>query len=143
MIDWTNPRSHITPHFTVKEALWLNRWHRIANIYDGLTEEHKENLIILFNRMELVRAYFRQPIIITSGFRPYAYNRLIGGATYSAHRYGMAVDWQVRALSGDTLRYWLVRKLDSWKLRCENSPRASWVHLDIREPEANGRFFRP
>jgi len=143
MINWANPQCKITPHFTVKEALWLRKWGRIANAYDGLTSEHKANLVDLFNKMELVRTYFNRPVHVTSAFRPYSYNKLIGGATHSAHIYGMAVDWYINNMSGDVTRYWLVRKLNAWDMRCENSPRTTWVHLDIREPLANGRFFRP
>lgn len=142
-INWTDPYCKITKHFTVAEALWLHRWNRMASVYDGFDEYHQENLIVLFQKMELVRAYFGRPIHITSAFRPYHYNRMIGGAVHSAHTYGMAADWHISGLSGDICRYWLVRKLHEWDMRCENSPRTSWVHLDIREPSANGRFFRP
>lgn len=39
-----------------------------------------------------VRAAYGSPLIVLSGFRSQAYNRAIGGAIYSYHKLGMALD---------------------------------------------------
>jgi len=54
---------------------------------------HRDNAMMLCNEyLEPVRARLDVPIIITSGYRRPAVNRLIGGAKNSSHQYGRAVD---------------------------------------------------
>lgn len=140
-IDWSDPKYPITENFIVKEALWLPQWNRLANEEDGLTEEHKKNLIKLFNQMELVRSFLNTSIVVNVAYRPPEYNRLIEGATDSAHIYGMAVDWYVPNVDCSEIRSLIVPYLDVWKLRCEDAP-VSWIHTDIRPPTFS-RYFKP
>jgi len=142
-VDWEDPKCMITEHFSVKEALWLNRLGRMATVEDGLTDSCKSNLIDLFHRMEKVREYLNNPaIIVTSSFRPQTYNQVVGGAPASAHLYGMAVDWQIAGQNCDYLRSLLVPKLEEWGMRCENTQGTDWVHLDTMGV-TNLRFFKP
>lgn len=46
----------------------------------------------LLNILERIRAYYGKPITITSGQRCATYNRMVGGITNSAHRFGKAAD---------------------------------------------------
>jgi hypothetical protein len=141
-IDWSDPRSQITENFTVREALWLPRWNRLANEDDGLIEEHKNNLIVLFNKMETVRSFLKSPILVNIAYRPQEYNKLLeGAATDSAHLYGMAVDWYISGVDCNWIRSQIVPYLDQWQLRCEDIP-VNWVHLDIRPPIYQ-RYFKP
>jgi hypothetical protein len=140
-IDWEDPQCPITKNFVVKEALWLPRWNRLANEEDGLTKEHKNNLVVLFKQMELVRSFLNKPIVVNVAYRPPEYNRLIEGAEDSAHLYGMAVDWYVSNMSCDDVRSLIVPHLEKWKLRCENAS-VNWIHTDIRPPIFE-RYFKP
>ena len=77
-IIWTDETVHITPHFTVRDALYLPTWKRLANQSDGLNDQIKENIIQLFNKMETVREYFGNiPINVHVTYRPPAYNKLL------------------------------------------------------------------
>ncbi len=46
----------------------------------------------LFRTFETLRERYGEPIQITSGYRCPKYNKEVGGVTYSAHVFGMALD---------------------------------------------------
>ena len=94
-----------TTHFDFAE-FWQNRnsdCPKEANKYaatfaGGKVPEHivKRNVKRMMWRLEALRAKLGdKPIAINSGFRSVAYNKCIGGATYSQHMYGTAVDMRV------------------------------------------------
>ena len=144
-MDWTNSNEKISPHFTVKDALWLPSWNRLANEADGLTDDVKANLLDFFsNYMEKVRDALG-PIIVHVSYRPAAYNKLIGGAMHSAHSDGKACDFHC-ANQGINESKDIILKLDlleKLQLRMEkNTP--TWLHIDCRELKPGGnRFFLP
>jgi len=141
-VEWDEPEAKITDNFTVKEALWLPKWNRMANHDDGLTDGAKKNLITLFKKIEVVRSYLSDsPIIVLNAFRPSEYNYLIGGADNSTHMYGMAVDWYIAGVDCNELRNQLVPMLDEWDMRCEDKI-GNWIHLDIGDYRYS-RFFKP
>lgn len=45
--------------------------------------------------LQKIRDHFKKPVTITSGYRTDAYNKRVGGATYSQHKYGTAADIMV------------------------------------------------
>jgi uncharacterized protein YcbK (DUF882 family) len=142
-INWNDPASKISDHFTVKDALWLPTWNRMASANDGLDEAVKTSLIALFKQMDVVRDFFGKPIIVHVTYRPDAYNKLIGGAPASSHVRGMAVDFHVVGVNCDDARAKIVPMLEAWGMRCENLPGSSWVHLDMRAAGPGGHFFKP
>lgn len=144
VIKWDDPKCMISLHFTVKEALWLPQWHRLANESDGLTDEIKENLITLCQKLDIMRNFFDKPINIHVMFRPPEYNKLIGGAKNSSHCLGKAVDFDIIGLDCDTVRKMIMdaNKLEEWKMRMEDLPGSPWIHLDIT-PIIAHRFFKP
>lgn len=127
-------------HFRWQEALWLPRW----SIHVFPNKEQIENIIHVASKMELIRSAFGDsPIKIHSWLRPEMYNRLVGGAIQSMHTKGGAVDFSHPHLKCDDIRELLLPKLSEWKIRVEDNPGSSWVHVDIREPSGAGRFFKP
>jgi zinc D-Ala-D-Ala carboxypeptidase len=136
----------LTTHFSWREALYLPSWNREATEADGLNEDIKSNLRLLFQKMELVREHFEAPIRVHCAYRPPEYNKLVGGARNSAHMYGMACDFSIKGLSCDEVRDRLNSEglLEKWGLRCEDLPGSNWVHLDIKPPlSGRPRFFKP
>jgi hypothetical protein len=158
-IDWTDPKCPISSYFTIKEAIWLPRWGRLASVGDGLTEDARSALVLMFQKMDTVREFLGKPIHVHVAYRSIAYNREIGGAPESCHvarREGgallAAVDWDARALADDSLgescdevRSLLIPKLEQWGLRMEdNGPLSPWIHLDTRPVlPGHSRFFKP
>ena len=144
MVDWTNPKSHVSAYFTVNEALYLPQWKRMAAVKDGLSDTIYANLVKSFTVMDVVRHFVNRPIIVHVAFRSKSYNALVKGAPQSAHITGQAVDFHVEGLDCDAVRAMILPMLDKWGVRCENLPGSSWVHIDIR-PVGPGmpRFFKP
>ena len=145
-IDWTDGTQKISNHFTVKEALWLPTWGRLANESDGLTDDIKTSLLNTVAWMDKIRDFFNAPINVHVAERPPAYNQLIGGAASSMHMFGRAVDFDVSGLEcKDAISQILSNNLlTSMGLRMENNgPAPSWVHLDDKEltPGHNAYFI--
>lgn len=147
-LDWSKDELKISKYFTVKEAIYLPTWKRLANKEDGLNDTIKENSLRLFKQMDVVREHFGKPIRAHVAYRPVEYNKAIGGAQHSAHSEGMAFDFDIIGMSCDDVRKELTKDnnklLEEWKMRCEDMPGSTWVHLDIRELAPEGhRFFKP
>ena len=144
MVDWTDPKSMVSKYFSVHEALYLPTWARLATEDDGLTDEIKANLIILCQKMDIVRDYFGSPINVHVTFRPPAYNKLIGGALNSSHCRGEAMDYDVIGMICDDARSKIIAddKLDEWNMRMEKRDGSNWVHCDTAAVIHN-RYFIP
>ena len=104
------------------------------------TEEHIKNLkLIAENVFEPIRANFRQPIRISSGYRSQSLNAAIGGATRSQHSTGEALDIDMdgTALSNKEIFNFIKEKLSFdqliWEFGTEQNP--DWVHVSYN---ANG-----
>lgn len=162
-IDWTNPKAGISKHFTVRDAIWLDKWGRLATAEDGLSDQVKINIVLFFNnKVEPVRVLIDRPMFSKSCFRPPAYNKLIGGAKLSCHKFGLesgqenddaALDfWCDVDGDGDKdgedcdqLKDELRPHLESLGIRMENNGvGAKWVHIDNKEvPVGGNREFWP
>jgi hypothetical protein len=149
-IDWTDPKSQVSTNFNVKDCLYLPTWGRLANESDGLTDEIKENLVNTCAKMEVIRIVGgNKPIKVHCMFRPPMYNKIIGGATRSAHLTGEACDfsWLNESTNKgcDDFRSLLIPKLEDLDIRMEDlSAKTSraWVHIDTKKPSPN-RYFKP
>lgn len=143
-MNWSDPNAKIANNFTMKEALWLPQWNRMATEKDGLGPQQKANLIAVFKVMDTIRSILNKPITVHVAYRSYSYNKLIGGAARSSHVEGMAVDFSVKGMSCDAVRAILVPRLEELQIRCEDLPGSNWVHIDIRQVGVGGRrFFKP
>lgn len=140
-MDWTNPLIKLTDHFTVKEALWLPTWGRLATSADGLDEVTKANLVKLFHKMDQIRETLGKPINVHVSYRPAAYNAQIGGAQHSAHVLGLACDFDAGE-DCDATRATLEPLLEQLGVRMERKPGSGWVHIDLMSPHPN-RYFIP
>lgn len=127
-------------HFRWYEALWLPMW----SIYCFPSKEQFDNIREVAVTLDRIRALLGdEPLKINSWLRPEMYNKIIGGATHSMHKLGGAVDFTHPHLSCDDVRRLLLPSLDTFKIRMEDKPGSSWVHIDTRQPSGSGRFFRP
>ena len=88
------------------------------------------HLIVTAQGLERVRALLGHPIIVSSGYRAPEVNRLVGGASDSAHCLGYAADWTCPAFG--TPRECAIKVRDSGivfdQLIMEFG---DWVHLSF------------
>ena len=124
-------------NFSWSEALFLPRW----EVYAYPTRKQVGNIIIMAEKLELIRTIVGRPMHVTSWLRPKKYNRTIGGASRSWHMTGGAVDFFVKGMSADQVRKKLRPYLEDLEIRMEDLPGSSWVHVDNKQ--ADNLYFRP
>lgn len=108
----------VGPHFKVKEFACK----------DGSAITFIDDYMVTI--LELLRKKLGdKPIIITSGYRTPTHNAKVGGAKYSYHMRGMAVDIRVNGISAKEVAKALDKMVDG----CGIIGYESWVHFDVRE----------
>lgn len=134
--------NQLTDHFMLHEFIRSN----IAtqhNIDNSPNEHEQANLLRLAILMEEVRILFgNRPIDISSGFRNEAVNKIAQGSPTSAHRLGLACDFNVR---GVPTREACIKIRDSFlkfdQLIYEYEDGAYWVHLGLNEGKLRGQVM--
>lgn len=95
----------LTPHFALGEFA-LNRPERRFTAAHQITTARR-----LAEFLELVRAQFGGPVVITSGYRPWGINAAVGGARYSEHLYDVpgkgAVDFYIPTADLVAVERWI------------------------------------
>lgn len=117
----------ITPHVTYGEFALYQEARRFVASHQCATAR----LIAEF--LEKVRAEFGAPIEITSGYRPLAINRAVGGASQSEHLYDApdtgAVDFLVTGKSIYAVQDWCDK---NWPYSLGYGAPKGFVHLGVR-----------
>lgn len=141
MIDWTNPKSQVTTHFTVRDLCWLHNWNRLATAEDGVDFD---KLMDLANTLEAVRAILGCPMNAHCGFRSAAYNieqKILLPTGKDVHQMSIAFDFDCGAkLSIEQVKVQLVPHLEALGIRLEFGT-TTWAHVDKRAPGPSGRYF--
>lgn len=149
-INWSDPSCKITDHFTVHDACYLPSW----GVLHSPSTSEIDNLLKIFQKMEQIRSFLGDKAInVHCAIRPIlnapgnshngeCYNDFVEGASQSAHKIGLAVDFDVVGLSCDEVRAKLMCKLAEFNIRMENKPLSNWVHCDNAPPKPN-RYFVP
>lgn len=89
-------------------------------------------LTLLCNRvLEPVRARYKRPVIITSGYRSPAVNKAAGGAASSQHILGEAADFTVHGVSNIEVCRWMEAELNYDQLIYEFGE-SGWIHASYR-----------
>jgi zinc D-Ala-D-Ala carboxypeptidase len=82
---------------------------------------------------EPVRAHFRRPVRLNSGYRCAALNRAVGSSSTSQHGKGEAADIEIEGVSNYDLADWIRRNLQFDQLILEayraGEPSSGWVHV--------------
>ena len=103
----------LTQHFTLSEFTKSGTATR-RGIDNTPPRSFLPKLIALAEVLEVIRLHFGgKPVRINSGFRCHLLNEAIGGAVYSEHRMGCAVDFEI---------------IDA------GDPNSGWIHLAIPSP---------
>lgn len=153
-IDWANPASPITAHFTVREATLLPSW----GVLHAPSGAERANIVRTCQLLERVRDLLKEGIVVDCMIRPtfvecpgspyhgQDYNAHVGGATHSAHIQGLACDFRSSGFRvPDGVRRMLEPYLEEFGCRMERKPGASWIHVDLYPPTISGgqRYFTP
>lgn len=148
-IDWSNPESKISNHFTVKEACYLPSW----KVMHNPSEAEKQNILKQAAKMDLIRDFLGAPINVHCWIRPVLncpgseyhgrdYNAFVHGAKNSAHKIGLATDYDAQGMNCDNVRSELEPKLEQWQIRMERMPGGKWIHNDCA-PVICHAYFNP
>jgi len=120
--------ARLTPHITLGEFALGQQVRRFDRQYQV------DTVAELAAFLERARAVFgSKPIIITSGYRPPAINRSVGGASGSEHLFNApgvgAVDWYIEGVDIYKLQDWCVRE---WPYSTGLGAPKGFIHTGIR-----------
>ena len=146
-----NKQARLSEHFTLAELTKTSVKTADKNIPSHV---YIENLKRLCGWLEMLRSEYNQrygegddPIIINSGYRSEAVNRLVGGVAGSNHLTGCAVDIHVLGKE-QAIRYACIlldiadESLEDFdELLIEQTAKSLWIHFAVR-PFANRRRIR-
>jgi len=125
--EYFTTMEYIGPHFTQE-----------------MPDTFRQNMLELLGCIDVLRREYGKPMVVTSGWRPPAYNEEIGGAKNSAHITCQAID--IKDLDG-SLKAWLKENtawlvtLDLYMEKGKYTP--TWVHLQTRPTKSGRRVFIP
>jgi hypothetical protein len=126
----------VSPNFRLSEYVnpTVNRGGRRAYV-DPQIADH----------VQQIRSGLGRPLVLSSAFRSPEHNRAVGGASYSRHQYGDAVDIDVDQNRSDAderaqemfneardVGVDYVQPLLDTSVTVDGQPRVSWVHIDDR-----------
>jgi zinc D-Ala-D-Ala carboxypeptidase len=129
----------ISEHLTLAELIRSESAKR-NGITNMPTEEHIANLKLLAETIfEPIRANFRCPILISSGYRSKELNAKIGGAMTSQHSFGQAIDIDMDGtnygVTNAEIFNYIKAKLPFdqliWEFGNETNP--DWVHVSYSD----------
>lgn len=128
--------SHLTPHITLGEFA-LNQE---ARRFDA--QHQVDTAAELATFLERVRRRFgNMPVVITSGYRPAAINRAVGGASQSEHLYNApsvgAVDFLIEGVSIYDVQTYCDKE---WPYSVGYGAPKGFVHLGIRQGRPKVRW---
>lgn len=128
--------SRITPHITLGEFALNQEVRR----FDAQHQVDTAAELAAF--MERARVAFgNKPVIITSGYRPAAINRAVGGASGSEHLYSApgvgAVDFYIQGADINKLQAWCDKE---WPYSLGYGAPKGFVHLGIRAGRSKIRW---
>lgn len=79
-------------YFNVKELCVSGSYPRLVQIPETGSAEYKNIVLLIERLLDPIRARLGKPIRVTSGYRPPALNKAVGGSPTSNHRVGAAAD---------------------------------------------------
>ena len=83
--------------------------------------------------LQKIRDHFEKPVTINSAYRNDAYNKKVGGADFSQHKYGMAADININGVSPAKIAAYVETLMPN----CGGiGIYKSFVHVDVRTDRA-------
>ena len=96
---------------------------------------------VVENILQPARDYYRQPVIVSSGYRSPILNARIGGSKTSQHCTGQAVDFEIPGISNREVANWIRSTLHYDQLILEfwnaKDPNSGWIHCSYVNSNRN------
>lgn len=124
---------NLSEHFTLEEMTKSQTGSR-KNIANDPSPTEIDNLSELCDHvLEKIRAHFKKPVTVNSGFRGKVLNKAIGGARNSSHLRGEAADIEIAGSDNFEVAKWIEKNLEFDQLILEyyipGKPTSGWVHV--------------
>lgn len=121
----------LTNNFSLEELVY-SETAKVNNIENSFTVDVVNNLYRLcVNILQPVRDNFKVPVIVSSGYRSKALNKLVGGVSNSQHLTGEAVDIVVTGAKLRDVYNYIKHNLKYDQLLFESSNGNSWIHVSL------------
>ena len=132
-----------TEHFSLAELVYSNKATELY-IDNTPTPDAVANLCTLMTEvLEPARCKLGAPIIITSGYRCPALNKVVGGVNTSQHMMGQAADLVCTKLEDKKRLFEILKKMDIDQLLWErNSKGTQWIHVSFNQHGVNRHMIR-
>ena len=131
----------VTPNISLYELLFpftVNKAEILPFIEQAWSIEVDRNLTRVATALQIIRDYYGKPVIITSCFRPVAWEIRQGRKGGSQHTTGLAVDFYVVGVSLQEV-YDFINSIFKQGDRAMN-PKAKFIHLDLRSDYATWSY---
>lgn len=137
--DTTIPQMQLSEHFTLADLCYSDTAvrNKVSNV--PTDKEIAKLKLLAENVLEKIWTHYGQRVIINSGYRGPAVNRLVGGASSSQHCKGEAADIEISGLNNYELACWIRDNLDFDQLILEfatnlspSNPNSGWVHVSLK-----------
>ena len=128
----------MTPHFSYEELTASQTAVRFG-IPNVPTKEVRQNMQVLAEGLEKVRALLGKPMMVTSGFRSKELNRKVGGAHTSAHMTGFAADFTCWSYGSPLKIVQAIRDAGIQVDQCIEE--GTWVHISFA-PAMRNQFLK-
>lgn len=128
----------LSEHFTLEE-MCRSRTAQLQQLPNTPLPCHVIRLTNLCVKvLEPVRQHVQQPVIVTSGYRCEAVNKLVGGVPTSQHRTGLAADFVLKDQRPlRPLWEWMQQHVPYDQLILERQGKKEWIHvschIDLRQ----------
>ena len=104
------------------------------NIANIPPDELNQNLDKTASALQIVRAYYNVPLVVSSGYRCEELNAAVGGSEKSHHTLGLAADFTIPGVSLEQIMKDVPLLLNFDQIILEYN---SWIHLSVH-PRARG-----
>lgn len=126
----------ITEHFSYREMTRSATGERMG-IANNPPSELMPNILKVCERLEKVREHYDRPVTVLSCYRSLALNAAVGGSPTSAHRFGLAADFQIEGVSNLEIARWCADNISDYDQIIYEFGETGWVHMgftSIKQP---------
>jgi hypothetical protein len=126
----------ITKHFSYREMTRSATGQRLG-LKNDPPPELMPNILKVCERLEKVREHFGKPVTVLSCYRAPAVNAAVGGSKTSAHRFGLAADFEVEGVANIDVARWCAEHINDFDQIIYEFGPSGWVHMgftDTKEP---------